>query len=310
MVRTLVCYFLFSFVVLTSGGTLSATGQRVVVTIAPLHSLASMVMQGTAKPQLLIKSNVSPHDFAMRPSHARLLASADVIIRVGDTLEGFLKRPIRALSKTVKVIEITKIPGIILLPYERDQHATHGHTHSGHSHEHHGEAAIDPHVWLDIGNASLIVKAIAFNLSRYNPESAAVYSRNASRAVRDLAKLRSEISEKLNPVKGKGFLVFHDGYKYFWKDFGLRELGVITLNSSGQIGARRFGRMRYLIREKGIRCVFSEPQYPPRIVSTLVRDTAARVGILDPLGAQITPGIEHYPALVRNLAQNLVSCLK
>ena len=114
-------------------------------------------MQGTAKPQLLIKSNVSPHDFAMRPSHARLLASADVIIRVGDTLEGFLKRPIRALSKTVKVIEITKIPGIILLPYERDQHATHGHTHSGHSHEHHGEAAIDPHVWLDIGNASLIV---------------------------------------------------------------------------------------------------------------------------------------------------------
>jgi len=310
MVRTLVCYFLFLFLVLGSGGTPAAKRQRVVVTIAPLHSLASMVMQGTTEPQLLIKSNVSPHDFAMRPSHARLLASADVIIRVGDILEGFLKRPIQALSKTVKVIEITKIPGIILLPSERKQHSTHGHTHSGHSHKHHGEEALDPHVWLDIGNASRIVKAIAVNLSRYNPDSAATYSKNANRAVTKLVKLRSEILEKLTPVKGKGFLVFHDGYKYFWKDFGLKELGVITLNANGQIGARRFGRMRYLIREKDIRCVFAEPQYPLRIVNTLVRDTGVRVGILDPLGAQITPGTEHYPSLVRNLAQNLVSCLK
>ena len=56
---------------------------RVVTTIPPLHSLTALVMEGAGYPQLLLKGSESPHRYALRPSQTRLIASAQIIVRVG-----------------------------------------------------------------------------------------------------------------------------------------------------------------------------------------------------------------------------------
>ena len=56
-------------------------------------------------------------------------------------------------------------------------------------------------------------------------------------------------------------------------------------------------------------CVFSEPQFEPRIVRTLTEGTTARSGVLDPLGAELPATPDSYFALLENLAESLATCL-
>ena len=44
---------------------------KVVTSIKPIHSLASYLMDGVGKPDLIVDGYASPHGFAMKPSHAK-----------------------------------------------------------------------------------------------------------------------------------------------------------------------------------------------------------------------------------------------
>jgi zinc transport system substrate-binding protein len=57
-------------------------------------------------------------------------------------------------------------------------------------------------------------------------------------------------------------------------------------------------------------CVFSEPQFPPKLVETLILGTTAKQGVLDEVGAAIPPGPDHYFALMRGNAESLAACLR
>ena len=64
-----------------------ANGLKVVASIFPIHALTAGVMEGIGEPGLLLDPTVSPHHFSLKPSQARLLQEADLIIWVGPTLE-------------------------------------------------------------------------------------------------------------------------------------------------------------------------------------------------------------------------------
>jgi zinc transport system substrate-binding protein len=56
-------------------------------------------------------------------------------------------------------------------------------------------------------------------------------------------------------------------------------------------------------------CLFREPQFPPALVETLARGSDVRVGVLDPLGADLKPGPDLYPEMMQALARALTGCL-
>ncbi len=104
----------------------------------------------------------------------------------------------------------------------------------------------------------------------------------------------------LAPLRGKRYLVFHDAYQYFERRFGLASAGAVTVAPDRPVGPRRVEMLRTAIAADRIACVFREPQFPPALIATLVEGSAARTGVLDPLGAELAPGPELYPALLRN----------
>jgi zinc transport system substrate-binding protein len=106
------------------------------------------------------------------------------------------------------------------------------------------------------------------------------------------------------------YLVFHDAYQYFERHFGLNPVGAVTLGPERQIGARRLSRLRDHMAKTGARCAFREPQFPPSLIETVVEGTGIRIGVLDPLGAGIPPGPDHWFTLMENLANSLVRCLR
>ena len=90
---------------------------KVVTSIKPIHSLASYLMDGVGKPDLIVDGYASPHGFAMKPSHAKMLQNADLIFWVGEDLESFLEKPLNSIAKKAEKIELMEIKGLNKLKF-------------------------------------------------------------------------------------------------------------------------------------------------------------------------------------------------
>jgi zinc transport system substrate-binding protein len=297
-----------------------AAAPRVVVSVKPLHSLVAGVMAGVGEPELLVRGAGSPHTYSLKPSDARLLDGAQVIFWVGESLEGFLARPLAALGSRARIVAVAKAPGIALLRGRAggawEDHEDHE-DHEGHGDEApaagggdaHGDAGYDGHVWLDPANARAVVRLAATVLGEADPANRARYAGNADRLVARVDALDAELQAALAPVRDVPFIVFHDAYHYLERRYGLRAVGAVAVSPERGPGARRVAEVRERIRASGARCVFSEPQFPSALLGTLTEGTAVRVATLDPLGADLPAGPEAWFALMRNLAAALDSCL-
>ena len=128
---------------------------KVVTSIKPIHSLASYLMEGVASPDLIVDGYASPHGFALKPSHAKMLQEADLIFWVGEGLENFLEKPLKSIAKKAEKIELLEIKGLKKLKFREknifDEHDDHGHEEEGHDDHGHDEDGHDDHGHDDDG---------------------------------------------------------------------------------------------------------------------------------------------------------------
>jgi zinc transport system substrate-binding protein len=277
---------------------------KIVVSILPLHSLVAGVMQGVGVPELLQGGINSEHQASYSPLQISALSQADVVFMFGDNLE--LKLGEISGSDAVNGKEFVKLalaPGILTYRIRKggawevdaDQPAA-------------GNNA-DPHIWLDPENAKIMVQEIARSLSQTDPENASLYSANAALWTLRLGALEKQTTAMLKPVADKPFIVFHDAYQYFEKRFGLNAVGSITDFAAAPASAARLSEIRSKVKSTGAACVFKEPQFSDAAVTAITEGSTAKIGVLDPVGASLTPGVEAYSQLLNTMAKNLKDCL-
>ena len=192
---------------------------------------------------------------------------------------------------------------------DHDDHDGHDDEHEGHDdHDHHGHAhgEFDAHIWLDPMNAKEMVHEIAHELGDLDPTNKETYEANADKTLKSLDKLIEEVNNSL--PKDISYIVFHDAYQYFEKRFGVSSAGALTLNPDVLPGAKQIADIQNLIIDKGIKCIFSEPQYNPKIIETLASDMSISTGILDPLGAYLEKGNGMYEELIREISNSIIKC--
>ena len=300
---------------------------KVVASIKPIHSLVSYLMDGVGKPDLIVDGYASPHRFAMKPSHAKMLQNADLIFWVGEDLENFLEKPLKSIAKKAEKIELMEIKGLTKLNFrernifeshddhkehghkedKHDDHKEHGHKEDKHDdhHEHaHGEH--DPHIWLDPINAKVILSEMAEHLIEKDPSNAPKYKANLKKGHKALDNLTKKVKSELK--KDFKSIVFHDAYQYFEKRFDVNVLGAFTVNADVLPGAEQLAEIREVIEHEKVTCVFSEPQFNPDIIKAVAKDTNINTGVIDPLGATLDPGKDLYFDLIRNMYASFKSC--
>ena len=286
----------------------AAAAPKVVVSIKPIHSLVAGVMAGVGEPDLIVAGGVSPHAYSLRPSAAQRLEAADLVFWIGPIFEGFLVRPLGALAGRAEVVELDRAPAITLLP------AREGGAWEADADEHaHGKSASaleqDGHLWLDPANAKAILRLAVERLSARDPENAARYAANGAALERRVDALDERLRQRLAPVQDVRFVVFHDAYHYLERRYRLAAIGSITVDPERRPSAKRLQAIRDKVLRLGARCVFSEPQFEPRLVQTVIDGTRANTGVLDPEGAALPRGPDLYFTLMNGLADALVTCL-
>ena len=308
----------------------------VVASIKPAHSLVSAVMEGTGEPHLLIQGATSPHTFSLRPSDAVVLQNARLVFLIDERVETSLTKTIDTLARDARIVMLSEAEGLVHRPLrEGGAFETHGHDveeHHGRHHEEEGHprerdahghethdahgrhgderhGSLDMHVWLDPVNAGAMARRIARALSEVDPANAETYAANVETLRGRLDDLIAETAKKLTPARGRPFIVFHDAYIHFEDRFGLTAAGSVVVSVDRSPGARRVTELRDKIRRFGSTCVFAEVQFDSRLVDTIIEDTQARAGVLDPLGSTVKSGPDAYFDLIRNMAESFKACL-
>ena len=321
---------------------------KVVASIKPIHSLASYLMDGISKPGLIVDGYASPHGFAMKPSHAKMLQEADLIFWVGEDLESFLEKPLKSIAKKAEKIELMEIKGLNKLKFRErnifeehddhghkeddhddhakkeddhghdDEHKEDGHDDHGHDDEHkedgHDDHGHEGHAHGEYDPHIWLdpsnAKVILNEMAEHLIEKD---QKNASVYKNNLKKALKDLDKLTKDVKSelnKDFksIVFHDAYQYFEKRFDVNVLGAFTVNTDVMPGAEQLAEIREIIEHDKVSCVFSEPQFNPDIINAVAKDMNISTGVLDPLGATLNPGKDLYFDLISNMSKSFKGC--
>ena len=321
---------------------------KVVTSIKPIHSLASYLMDGIGKPELIVDGYASPHGFSMKPSHAKMLQNADLIFWVGEDLENFLEKPLKSIAKKAEKIELIEIKGLNVLKFrernifDEHDHDDHGHDdhgkkeddhddhgkkeddHDDHDHDDHGKKEEhddhddhDGHEGHAHGEFDPHIWLDTMNAKAMLNEMAEHLIENDPK---NEAKYKSNLDKALKDIdkltievmtelnNSVSSIVFHDAYQYFEKRFNVNVLGAFTVNTDVMPGAEQLAEIREIIEHDKVACVFSEPQFNPDIINAVAKDMKIKTGVLDPLGATLDSGKDLYFKLIRNMSASFKGC--
>ncbi|EEX93773.1 high-affinity zinc uptake system protein ZnuA [Vibrio orientalis CIP 102891 = ATCC 33934] len=267
---------------------------EVLATIKPLEMIVHELIVDGDSTSTLLHGNASPHDYALKPSDLTRLKEADLVVWFGEDLETFLVKPISRLNTAVTLQEQESIE-----LREFGKKCGCGAHHSSH----------DPHVWLGPKQARQIAKVITEKLIELNPTHAASYKAKLMQFNFNMTKTVDQIQGQLAPFKQEGYFVFHDAYGYFEDYFNTNKLGHFTVEPERKPGAKTLIKIKTTIRDKNVKCVFTEPQFTPAVIESTVRGTNAKIGQLDPLGVDIEVADRSYFRFLQSISKNLTNCL-
>ncbi|WP_369819740.1 metal ABC transporter substrate-binding protein [Thermotoga sp. SG1] len=241
---------LFFVLILTLG--LIAFSGKVVVTINPYYLLVSQILGDSSSVVLLVPPNANPHLFSLKPTDARMLEEADLIVANGMGLEPYLKR---YSEKTVYVSDF--IPKILL----------------------EGE---NPHVWLNPFFLKYhIVPGLCQVFSERFPKKWQEIERNTKQLIEELNEVIMESFRILFPHRGKIVVMSHPSFLYLFEELGLKLLSL----SSGHEHSTSFSTIREILEKKSqIVALFREPQQPSEMLTSLEKELKMNSSVLDPLG--------------------------
>lgn len=249
---------------------------RVVASIVPLYCFAAEVAGPDAEVRCLLIAK-GPHEFTPGNFDVQLLSSADLFITNGLRLENFLDKLVKNSGNSKMTIVHTgeRIPQDRRIFTEAQHHGDHSHP-----------AGDDPHVWLGVDEAKIQTDAIRDALSEIDPAHANNYRQRAEQFKEKLDALKTKAAP-LRDLPG-GLVTFHDSFRYFGRAFGIPIAGAIRGLQGEEIGPAELKRQAQELREKHVRIIGVEPQYPSKAALELARavdpdERLIQIVDLDPL---------------------------
>ncbi|WP_039660044.1 MULTISPECIES: zinc ABC transporter substrate-binding protein ZnuA [Pantoea] len=304
---------IFALGALTVSALLTLPAQaNVVASLKPVGFIAAAIADGVTPVEVLLPDGASEHDYSLRPSDAKRLKNADLVVWVGPEMEAFMAKSAAELpaQKNLAMVNIDGVKPLLISGGEdEEEHAAEKSEDQDADAHHHHHGEFNMHLWLSPEIARKTAVAIHGKLLELMPQDKAKLDANLQQFEVALADTDKRVSAQLAPVKDKGYFVFHDAYTYFEKHYGLSPTGHFTVNPEIQPGAQRLHQIRTQLVEQKAVCVFAEPQFRPAVIDAVSRGTQVRKGTLDPLGTDISLAKDSYVKFLSQLSSQYESCL-
>ena len=273
------------------------TGKTVVaVTILPQVGFVGAVGGDRVEVVVMVPPGASPHTYEVTPDQMTRLAAASMYASVGSPVEFELAwmDKLMAVNKDMLVVDCSK--GIRLMEMAEEE--------PGHEHEaggEHGHEGIDPHIWLSVKNAKIMVRNICDGLVRVDAANKDYYEANCAAYLEELTELDGELEADLAGVSNRSFIVFHPAFGYLARDYDLKQMAVEQ--EGKEPDADYIIRLIQEARERDIRVVFVSPQYSTKSAGVIAGEISGKVVIIDPLAEDFIGNMRAVEAAMKQAMQ-------
>ena len=118
-----------------------AANAAVVASMKPLGFMASAIADGVTDTQVLLPDGASEHDYSLRPSDAKRLQNADLVVWIGPEMEAFMDKSTQSIApnKKVTIAQLDGVKPLLMKGADDDD------DHDGHDHAAGGKSDVDHH---------------------------------------------------------------------------------------------------------------------------------------------------------------------
>ncbi|WNJ18852.1 metal ABC transporter solute-binding protein, Zn/Mn family [Pontibacter sp. G13] len=272
----------------------TADRPMVLATTSFIADLAREVAGSEAHVVSLMPIGGDPHVYDPVPGDAKKIAEADLILKNGLTLEGWLDEMIDNSGTQAEVVTLTE--GIS--PIKSADH----------------ENAYDPHCWMDVQYAMIYVQNICDALIRLDPDNRGTYQANAETYLAKLQALDTWIADTLSliPANHRVIATSHDAFRYFGNRYGMRVVSILGTSTDAEPRIEDYLNMLNLIERDSIPAIFIESTINPKKLQQMAKDKGIKVGgklFADSLGDEES-GADTYLNMMRQNTRLLVAGLQ
>lgn len=250
---------------------------QVVTTLFPLFDFASKIGGEKAEITLLLPPGVEPHDFEPKPKDLATIQGADIFVFTGSAMEPWAQRILKSLdSKSLVAVDASRT--IALLSPGKEDHE--GHDEATHRH---GAKTEDPHIWLDLAKAQIMVGTILESFIRKDPRNSDFYTRNADAYKDQLRRMDDEYRKGLSECRTR--YIIHGGhfaFNYLAQRYGLAHISVHGVSPNSEPSPAHLIEMVNTMKKHELKYIFFEELASPRVAETIARETGASLLPLNP----------------------------
>ena len=271
----------------------------IVVSIKPIHSIVTKIMDGVTKPELLLDSNSSAHTFHLKPSQIKMISSADLVIVINENFELGLRKALKNINEDshLKISEL-------------DQLLIHNSRGEAIYNKNEDSSKFDFHLWLDVNNMQLIATYISNIIIELDPKNKHTYSENLKELNLELDELKEQIKQQLAPFSSTPFAIYSDTLQYFEKSLELKRPVIITPFHGAGLSIKRTIDAKRKIKDLNISCLIYDTEVKAKQLRVLSEGLNLKSFKIDILGNEFTPGPDQYFNLMKKTSSQLSLCLK
>ncbi len=262
MKKTLLLLFCISILMSCQNSKKKYNGKlNIVTTTTMITDLVENIGGNAVQVEGLMGSGVDPHLYKASEGDVSKLTRADVVFYNGLHLEGKLVDVFEKMNRTTNTIALAET---------LDKKTLIGSEYFGGNY--------DPHIWFNIQYWKEITTYLTKELSKLDPENAALFEKNKEDYLKKLDKLEVEIRETISKLpKEKRILVTaHDAFSYFGKEYGFEVVGLQGLSTATEAGVQDVQNLAKLIIDRNVKAIFIESSVPKRTIEALQQAVKAR----------------------------------
>jgi len=244
-----------------SGSILSAQDKPVVASTASMiWDMARNIGGDHFDHRMIVPIGGDPHIYEPTPSDARLVASADLILKNGLTFEGWINSLIENSGTKAAVVTVTEgLPALTSMTYK---------------------GAADPHAWMDASKGEFYLRNIRDALIELAPAHKADITSNYEKYSNELSTVDEYIEKEIKkiPEAQRILITSHDAFQYYGRRYGLNLQAIQGVSTDAEVQTADILRVNKVIRESGVPAVFVETTINPKMLNIIAKDNNIVVG--------------------------------
>ncbi|MDF2946471.1 MAG: zinc transporter substrate-binding protein [Bacillales bacterium] len=254
---------------------------HILTTFYPMYEFAKNVAGENADVELLIPSNIEPHDWEPSPKDMAKIQNADMIIYNSEHFETWVPDVEKNLTANDKPLFVNASEDIELIE-GIEEHEVEGHKEDEHGHEEESHE-VDPHVWLSPVLAQQEVQKITEAFIKIDPNNKDIYEQNSKNYIAKLAELDQLFKDELNNHAGSEMITQHAAFGYLTREYNIKQVPISGISPEAEPSPARLAELKKFAKEHKINTIFFEELASPKVAKTLAAEIGAKTDVLNTL---------------------------